>query len=1242
MNWAVPKIWSGGDVWIIGGGASITKEFEIPDEVVLDVLNGKQPMSAYSPYMKFLHDKHVIAVNAAFMIGEWMDMVFFGDSKFFLKFKNQLYTHPKLKVSCAPASQQCPWVKYLSRDKRKPRGLTENRETVSWNYNSGGAAMTVAANAGAKRIFLLGFDMKLNDRGDQHFHSVYKSKRTAANPAKRKNLKFFQHLKSFPEIAQDAKRRGIEVYNVCPDSAILEFPRITLKQAIELSNNRIKPADLPPVEKPVAALPTVSLQRHTPPRKRLTKDLRILCFVNHYYNPQQQEGFTGGATVKGNENRETVVTQAITALRNIPNCDVRVCGLKGFTIPGVEVDIDFTGIKPWNLVYESLNYMNNFTNDYDYFINIEDDILLKENVIQNVIEFNRLRSIDEVFLPNRIEIEKGECRFVDLRGGWKKDSPIIIFKNRILKIANNYHSAILILSTRQYRYAYNMLDPNFREIWWGGPMASAYAYFHIPFQLYRNSQLTEYHSVEHMDHWKCYDDDNKDYLNLGKEKLEKAQRVIQHVRKRNATIEVKIPYGLNMDLAGAYNHAMEDSKTDWVLLLDHDVFVSCNPHWYDMCIEAVRTVSDRVGLITCVSNPRHNKNKGSQWADIIINSPDLDLHVQAAYELYQKYGMTLRRVTTQKVAGFFMLVRKSVWKDLKFRGVGKGVDLIDWDFCERLLKKGLHIYELPGLYVYHRRDVRKLDWGKPILESQNIEELPVKFGDWIHYYMKHQYPNHDYNQLINKHHVKSLVQPVVKVAKELAHFTDPLQIDEFDYSRLPKSFVIKATHGSHMNIIVKDGVEQISANQKQSRPFNLPEAKVKMKQWLETRFADGGELYYDEVDRGVLIEENLCKYFTDYEREYGIVDYKAWCFHGQIQFIATANYNGTKVNYYDTQWNELPFRRDDRTQLVKFPKPVNLEQMVKTVNRLLDIAGNPPFIRVDLYNFGMDTYFGEFTHSPGKGDKPFIPLDPKQPRDWYELEFGRAVANNSLTVVCFKWKHTVGEPLPAVARGIKYTADYVNKLYRAVERNLTIPHRFVCVTDDPEGIECETYPLWDWGREFGRCFTRLKMFDPAMRQVFGRRVLCIDLDTVVTGNLDNIFSRKEDFIIHTYYMDSHGYQQKYNGSLFMMDMGSRPEVYTQFDGQRSVDLLKKLQAEKKIIGSDQAWINYVLGDGEKRFGEEDGVYHLRNIMVPKRTTGRKRGDLPKNARLVMFSGNQDPSMPMYSKDLLWVQRNWTL
>ena len=42
-------------------------------------------------------------------------------------------------------------------------------------------------------------------------------------------------------------------------------------------------------------------------------------------------------------------------------------------------------------------------------------------------------------------------------------------------------------------------------------------------------------------------------------------------------------------------------------------------------------------------------------------------------------------------------------------------------------------------------------------------------------------------------------------------------------------------------------------------------------------------------------------------------------------------------------------------------------------------------------------------------------------------------------IICMKW-------------GDKFDADYVNRLYEMVEKNITIPHRFVCFTDNGEGI----------------------------------------------------------------------------------------------------------------------------------------------------------------------------------------------
>ncbi len=39
------------------------------------------------------------------------------------------------------------------------------------------------------------------------------------------------------------------------------------------------------------------------------------------------------------------------------------------------------------------------------------------------------------------------------------------------------------------------------------------------------------------------------------------------------------------------------------------------------------------------------------------------------------------------------------------------------------------------------------------------------------------------------------------------------------------------------------------------------------------------------------------------------------------------------------------------------------------------------------------------------------------------------------TVLCMKW-------------GRRYGSNYVNTLYSMVQRNLTVPHRFICLTDD--------------------------------------------------------------------------------------------------------------------------------------------------------------------------------------------------
>lgn len=228
-------MWEGGECWIIGGGPSMPLEFGVPEHVIKGVLSGELPLSAYSPFLSPIHGKHVIGVNAAFLLGDWIDVVFFGDGGFYFANKRLLDVYPKVKVSCNPniAKKQGVFdVKYLPRSGRHSSGIVSQGNMVAWNLNSGAASISLACQFGVKRIYLLGFDMQLGEGSAQHWHAHYKK---ASNPIKQrdpKHLPFDRHLTSFSMVANDARRLGLEIINVSPNSKITVFKRVKLSDVL--------------------------------------------------------------------------------------------------------------------------------------------------------------------------------------------------------------------------------------------------------------------------------------------------------------------------------------------------------------------------------------------------------------------------------------------------------------------------------------------------------------------------------------------------------------------------------------------------------------------------------------------------------------------------------------------------------------------------------------------------------------------------------------------------------------------------------------------------------------------------------------------------------------------------------------------------------------------------------------------------------------------------------------------------
>lgn len=234
MPWKVPNMWKNGECWIIGGGPSLPRQFDVPETVIQDVLSGRSPVSVYSPYFSAIHAKHSIGINQAFRIGDWMDMVFFGDRKFYLTNRFDLGNFPGLKVtSSTNVTAHCAKeenIKVTPRDGNHPKGISMRPGFVAWNNNSGAAAISVAAQAGATRIVLVGFDMSLGANNALHWHKLYPKMDIVSQVPK--VLPFAKHLEGFAHIKEDADRLGIEIINASPDSKIEEFRKVSVKELL--------------------------------------------------------------------------------------------------------------------------------------------------------------------------------------------------------------------------------------------------------------------------------------------------------------------------------------------------------------------------------------------------------------------------------------------------------------------------------------------------------------------------------------------------------------------------------------------------------------------------------------------------------------------------------------------------------------------------------------------------------------------------------------------------------------------------------------------------------------------------------------------------------------------------------------------------------------------------------------------------------------------------------------------------
>ena len=131
--------------------------------------------------------------------------------------------------------------------------------------------------------------------------------------------------------------------------------------------------------------------------------------------------------------------------------------------------------------------------------------------------------------------------------------------------------------------------------------------------------------------------------------------------------------------------------------------------------------------------------------------------------------------------------------------------------------------------------------------------------------------------------------------------------------------------------------------------------------------------------------------------------------------------------------------------------------------------------------------------------------------------------------------------------GTKYSAEYVNKLYNMVKRNLTIPHTFVCFTENTKGLQAgiETRPLPTISGIEGWWYKPL-FFNPNIG--LEGNLLYLDLDIIIYDNIDKLFTYKprEFCIIRDFNRIRAREWKRMNSSVFRLTTGSQEHVFKEY------------------------------------------------------------------------------------------------
>ena len=255
--------------------------------------------------------------------------------------------------------------------------------------------------------------------------------------------------------------------------------------------------------------------------------------------------------------------------------------------------------------------------------------------------------------------------------------------------------------------------------------------------------------------------------------------------------------------------------------------------------------------------------------------------------------------------------------------------------------RGLVKFLSPTLYV-------KLQYKYITHHKLNLKN-PTRYTEKLQHLRLYEYPK---NELVKKCASRVDVRDYLS-SIGLEEYLIPClgiydKFDDIDFNKLPSQFVMKCSHASGFNYIVKD-------------KNNID--KKKFDKWFKTNYGKKTiEMHYAKIKPQIIIEQ----YIGDIANL--PTEYKIHVFNGVAKYLYVVTGRGIDIRYNNYYIDWTPF---DGAQFngwkktdYELEKPKNYKKMVE----IAELLAKPfPFVRVDLYNINGVIYFGEMTFTPAKG-----------------------------------------------------------------------------------------------------------------------------------------------------------------------------------------------------------------------------------------------------------------------------------